>query len=39
MCIYINKEISADTDNMNVLQFYNAIDYIKKTKQRHGKSN
>ncbi len=33
MCLYLKKETGADADTMNVLQFYNAFEYIKKLKK------
>lgn len=38
MCLFLKHELSVDTNNMTVLQFYNSFEYIKKLK--HGnKSN
>lgn len=29
-CLFLKKETGAEVDNMNVLQFYNAFEYLKK---------
>lgn len=30
MCLYLTQELSINVDNMNVLQFYNSFEYLKK---------
>lgn len=33
MCIFLKGELTADPDNMNVMQFYSAFEHIKKRKK------
>lgn len=33
MCIFLKKELSIDTNDMNVMQFYSSFEYLKKQKK------
>jgi len=37
MCLFLKQEVSADIENMTVLQFYNSFEYIKKAKKPNGR--
>lgn len=37
MCLYLKKETGVDAESMNVLQFYNAFEYIKKLNKPNKK--
>lgn len=38
MCLFLKKEISVDPNDMTVLQFYNAFEFIKKNKPKQTKN-
>lgn len=42
-CLYLKKELNSSVDNMTVLEFYSAFEYIKKNlkskSKNHGRRN